>query len=53
MTRKELKQIWRDELSDVPWELVKSVQFHEKVNDDRDKLIDFVRTITKNNTNFQ
>tara|TARA_R110002020_G_scaffold427682_1_gene637100 strand:+ start:85 stop:246 length:162 start_codon:yes stop_codon:yes gene_type:complete len=53
MTRKELKKIWEDELADVPWELVKRVQFHEKVNDDRDKLIDFVRTITKNNTNFQ
>lgn len=53
MTRKELKKIWEDELADVPWELVKRVQFHEKVNDDPEKLVEFVRLITKNNTTLQ
>lgn len=45
MTRKELKILWQDKLSDVPWELVKSAQFHRKVNDDPDKLVEFVRSI--------
>jgi|LULM01.1.fsa_nt_gb hypothetical protein len=45
MTRKELKNIWQDKLPDVPWELVKSVQFHRKVNNDPDKLVKFVRSI--------
>jgi len=53
MTRKELKNIWRDKLHDVPWELVKSVQFHEKVNDDPDKLIEFVRSITSKNVSME
>ena len=53
MTRKELKNIWQDKVSDIPWELVKSVQFHEKVNNDPDKLVEFVRLITKNNVSME
>lgn len=53
MTRKELKNIWQDKLPDVPWELIKSVQFHEKVNDDPDKLIEFVRSITSKNVSME
>lgn len=53
MTRTELKIIWRDKLSDIPWELVKRVQFHEKVNDDPDKLIEFVRSITSKNVSME
>ena len=53
MTRKELKNIWQDKLSDIPWELIKSVQLHEKVNDDPDKLIEFVRSITSKNVSME
>ena len=53
MTRKELKNIWRDKLHDIPWELVKSLQHHEKVSDDPDKLVEFVRLITKNNVSME
>ena len=53
MTRKELKNIWRDKLSDIPWELVKSLQHHEKVADDPDKLVEFARLITKNNVSME
>ena len=53
MTRKELKNNWQDKLSDIPWELVKSLQHHEKVSDDHDKLVEFARLITKNNVSME
>ena len=53
MTRKELKILWQDKLSDIPWELGKSVQFHRKVNDDPDKLVEFVRSITSKNVSME
>ena len=43
----------QDKLSDIPWELVKSLQHHEKVSDDPDKLVEFVRLITKNNVSME
>ena len=51
MTRQELKILWQDKLSDVSWETVKRCQFHEKVNDDPDKLVKFVRSIVHNRNN--